>query len=214
MLGGRNSIKLAASIWFSGLVIVMPPVIIANLGMGWRRSHASISSCSQQLFGSNTARKRQTVKSPSRSGVFQANADTRMESYAESISFDRRLYQHDIRGSIAHAEMLASVGMITSQEFVQIRDTLCEIESELDRDELPLRYELEDIHMHIEQALIDRIGDVGRKLHTARSRNDQVSTDIRMWIRDHLDLVDRQIEALQRAFLGRCETAFNAILPA
>lgn len=154
------------------------------------------------------------MKSPSRSGVFQANADTRMESYAESISFDRRLYQHDIRGSIAHAEMLASVGMITSQEFVQIRDTLREIESELDRDELPLRYELEDIHMHIEQALIDRIGDVGRKLHTARSRNDQVSTDIRMWIRDHLDLVDARIGALQRAFLGRCETDFDVILPA
>ncbi len=154
------------------------------------------------------------MKSPSRSGVFQANADTRMEAFAESISFDRRLYRHDIRGSIAHAEMLASVGLISSPEFVQIRDTLREIEKELDADALPIRFELEDIHMHIEQALIDRIGDVGRKLHTARSRNDQVSTDIRMWVRDALDALDARLEAVQRAFLGRCERDFYVILPA
>lgn len=154
------------------------------------------------------------MKSPSRSGVFQASADTRMEAFAESISFDRRLYRHDIRGSVAHAEMLASVGLISSAEFAQIRDTLREIEQELDADKLPIRFELEDIHMHIEQALIDRIGDVGRKLHTARSRNDQVSTDIRMWVRDALDGLDSRLEAVQRAFLGRCERDFDVILPA
>ncbi len=154
------------------------------------------------------------MKSPSRSGVFQDSADARMEAFAESISFDRRLYRQDIRGSIAHAEMLATVGLISSEEFAQIRDTLREIEGELDAGRLPIRFELEDIHMHIEQALIDRIGDVGRKLHTARSRNDQVSTDIRMWVRDALDRLDGQLEALQRAFLGRCERDFYVILPA
>ncbi len=154
------------------------------------------------------------MKSPSRSGVFQAGTDERLEAFAESISFDHRLYRQDIRGSIAHAEMLATVGLISSDEFTQIRDTLREIESELDADRLPIRFELEDIHMHVEQALIDRIGDVGRKLHTARSRNDQVSTDIRIWIREALDEVDAQLEALQRAFLGRCDSDMDVVIPA
>ncbi|MFK8111875.1 MAG: argininosuccinate lyase [Rubripirellula sp.] len=154
------------------------------------------------------------MKSPSRSGVFEASTDKRLEAYAESISFDRRLYRHDIRGSVAHAQMLADVGLLTSEEFVLIRDTLGEIEKEIDADELPIQFELEDIHMHVEQALIDRIGDVGRKLHTARSRNDQVSTDIRMWVRDALDAIDARLEILQRAFLSRCDRDFDIILPA
>ena len=154
------------------------------------------------------------VKSPSRSGVFEANTDERLEAFAESISFDSRLYKHDIRGSIAHAEMLSQVGLLTKEEFSLIRDTLVEIEVELDKGQLPFRFDLEDIHMHVEQALIDRIGDVGRKLHTARSRNDQVSTDIRMWVRDALDGIDQGLEALQRAFLSRCDEDFDVILPA
>lgn len=152
--------------------------------------------------------------SPSRSGVFHAETDKRLEAFAESISFDRRLYKHDIRGSIAHAEMLASVGLISPDEAVLIQKTLREIELELDADKLPIRFELEDIHMHVEQALIDQIGDVGRKLHTARSRNDQVSTDIRMWVRDALDAVDQKLKALQQAFLGRCDADIDVILPA
>ena len=154
------------------------------------------------------------MKSPSRSGVFQANTDERLEAFAESISFDSRLYQQDIRGSIAHAEMLSSVGLLTEEEFSLIRDTLVEIQSELDEGQMPFRFELEDIHMHVEQALIDRIGDVGRKLHTARSRNDQVSTDIRMWVREALDGIDSRLETLQRAFLSRCDDDFDIILPA
>ncbi|NNE00168.1 MAG: argininosuccinate lyase [Pirellulaceae bacterium] len=154
------------------------------------------------------------MESPSRSGVFQASTDQRLEAFAESISFDRRLYRQDIRGSIAHAQMLATVGLISQAEMQQIRDTLLEIQGEIDNDRLPIRLELEDIHMHIEQALIDRIGDVGRKLHTARSRNDQVSTDVRMWVREALDTVDARLVDLQRAFLSRCENDFYVILPA
>ncbi len=137
-----------------------------------------------------------------------------MEAFGESISFDQRLYRHDIRGSIAHAEMLASVGLLSEQEADLITETLREIEKELDANHLPIRYELEDIHMHVEQALIDRIGDTGRKLHTARSRNDQVSTDIRMWIRDAIDQVDAKLKCLQQAFLGRCDRDIDVILPA
>ncbi|KAA5542248.1 argininosuccinate lyase [Roseiconus nitratireducens] len=154
------------------------------------------------------------MDSPSRSGVFQASTDARLESFAESISFDRRLYHQDIRGSIAHASMLQSVGLISAQDFTQIRDTLKEIESEIDAGQFPIRLELEDIHMHIESVLIERIGDVGRKLHTARSRNDQVSTDTRIWVREALDRTDALLLQLQRAFLGRCERDLDVILPA
>ena len=154
------------------------------------------------------------MDSPSRSGVFHAGTDQRLEAFAESISFDRRIYRQDIRGSIAHAEMLASVGLISDEEFTQIRDTLKTIQRELDEDKLRMRVELEDIHMHIEQALIDRIGDVGRKLHTARSRNDQISTDVRMWVREALDQVDQRLEVLQKAFLGRCDDDMDVVLPA
>lgn len=154
------------------------------------------------------------MASPSRSGVFAAETDQRLEAYAESITFDSRLYQQDIRGSIAHAEMLRSVGLLTDSEFKQICEELENIRGRLQRGELPLRFELEDIHMHVEQALIDATGDVGRKLHTARSRNDQVSTDVRIWIRESLDRIDELLLGLQRAFLSRCDADFDIILPA
>ncbi|PAY15464.1 argininosuccinate lyase [Rhodopirellula sp. SM50] len=154
------------------------------------------------------------MDSPSRSGVFEASTDARLESFAESISFDRRLFRQDIRGSIAHADMLRTVGLISDKDFTAIGDTLKQIESEFESGDFPIRLELEDVHMHIESALIDRIGDVGRKLHTARSRNDQVSTDARMWIREALDQVDGLLEALQRSFLSRCDGDMDVILPA
>ena len=158
--------------------------------------------------------RKSTVASPSRSGVFDAQTDRRLEAFAESITFDSRMHSQDITGSIAHADMLRERGMISDEEFSQIRDTLASIGEELQRGELPFQLELEDIHMHIEQALIDRIGDVGRKLHTARSRNDQVSTDFRMWVREALDQIDALLLDLQRAFLSRCDADFDIILPA
>ncbi len=154
------------------------------------------------------------MASPSRSGVFAAAADSRLERFTESVSFDHRLYAHDIRGSIAHAQMLASVGMLTNDEAEQIAATLTEIGQEIAAGTLPIRIELEDIHMHIEQALIDRLGDVGRKLHTGRSRNDQIATDIRLWVRDALDRVDGLLLNLQKAFVSRCERDADVILPA
>lgn len=154
------------------------------------------------------------MASPSRSGVFEAETDQRLEAYAESISFDSRLYDQDIRGSIAHADMLRHVGLLTESEFQQIRDGLLDIRGQLQRGELPFRFELEDIHMHVEQALIQSIGDVGRKLHTGRSRNDQVSTDVRLWLRESLDQIDRLLVDLQKAFVGRCDDDFDVVLPA
>lgn len=153
------------------------------------------------------------MASPSRSGVFAQGTDRRVDRFTESISFDHRLYAHDVRGSIAHAEMLAKVGLLTEAECDSIRHTLREIEREIADGKLPFKIELEDIHMHIEQALIERLGDVGRKLHTGRSRNDQVSTDLRLWVRDALDQIDQRLLALQRAFVGRCQHDVGVVLP-
>jgi len=146
--------------------------------------------------------------------VFREESDKRLEQFSESISFDRRLYAHDIAGSIAHAQMLASAGLITDQESRQITTALKEIQREIEEGQFEFRIELEDIHMHIERSLIDRIGDVGRKLHTGRSRNDQVSTGFRLWIRDAIDRVDSQLVDLQKAFVSRCEADADVILPA
>jgi argininosuccinate lyase len=146
-------------------------------------------------------------------GVFAEATDRRVEQFTESISFDRRLYAHDIAASIAHARMLAACGLITADECQQIEQALQEIRREIEQGRFQFSAELEDIHMHIERALIDRIGDVGRKLHTARSRNDQVSTDLRLWARDAIDEVDRLLEDLQRALVGRCDADFDVILP-
>ena len=146
-------------------------------------------------------------------GAFDEATDPRVEKFTESISFDARLAACDIRGSQAHALMLAKAGLLTEAEAKQIFDTLNEIGGEIARGEFPWKIELEDIHMHIESALIARIGDVGRKLHTARSRNDQVATDLKLYVRDALQHVDKLLEDVQRAFVQRCEQDADVILP-
>ncbi len=146
-------------------------------------------------------------------GVFDGATDPRVEKFTESVSFDRRLYAQDIRGSIAHARMLSTTGVLTAEEAGQIIAGLAEIGFEIAAGSFVFRQELEDVHMNIERALIDRIGDVGRKLHTGRSRNDQVSTDFRLWIRDTLDNVNELLADVQRAFVGRCAQDDGVILP-
>lgn len=146
-------------------------------------------------------------------GVFNESTDRRVEEFTESVSFDKRLYAQDIAGSIAHARMLAKVGLLSAEECRQIEQALHEIQQEIQSGRFPFRVELEDIHMHIERALIERIGEVGRKLHTARSRNDQVSTDMRLWVREAIDQIDQRLVKLQAAFVGRCDGDFDVILP-
>jgi argininosuccinate lyase len=109
--------------------------------------------------------------------------------------------------------MLLSVGLIEANECQQIVETLDTIGQEIAAGSFPLSHELEDIHMHIEQALIDRLGDVGRKLHTGRSRNDQVNTDFRLWVRDAIDETDQLLRNLQQSFLSRCQQDEGIILP-
>jgi argininosuccinate lyase len=148
------------------------------------------------------------------SGVFDRATDRRVEEFTESVSFDRRLFAHDIRGSVAHANMLSKVGILTDDERHQIVTGLEQIGHEIAAGEFEFREELEDVHMNIERALIDRIGDVGRKLHTGRSRNDQISNDIRLWVRDEIDAMATRLEGVQRAFLGRWKQDWGVILPA
>ncbi len=154
------------------------------------------------------------VSSPSRSGAFAEQVDRRLEKFSESISFDHRLVLQDINGSIAHAKMLAIQEILTEEESAAICRELEIIGGQIQSGEIPLRAELEDIHMHVEQALIDRLGDVGRKLHTARSRNDQISTDFRLWIRDSIDRIDLLLLELQKAFVQRCSADLHVIIPA
>ncbi|HEX8201758.1 MAG TPA: argininosuccinate lyase, partial [Isosphaeraceae bacterium] len=146
-------------------------------------------------------------------GRFGAATDRRVEEFTESISFDRRLFEHDIRGSIAHARMLAAVGLLTADECEQIVQGLSEIRAEIEAGRFPFAIEREDVHMHVEAALIERLGDVGRKLHTARSRNDQVATDLKLWTRDALDSIDTRLADLQRALVGAAERHRAVILP-
>jgi argininosuccinate lyase len=146
-------------------------------------------------------------------GRFSGATDNRVEAFTESISFDRRLYRHDVRASQAHAQMLAEVGLLSADEAATIVTTLDAIAAEIERGEFPFSIALEDIHTHIERALIDRLGDLGRKLHTGRSRNDQVVTDVKLWVRDAIDATDDRLKELQRALLASAERDRDLILP-
>jgi argininosuccinate lyase len=146
-------------------------------------------------------------------GVFDQATDRRVEKFTESVSFDHRLYAQDIRASIAHAHMLSKVGLLTDDERHQIITGLEQIGREIAAGEFEFRQELEDVHMNVERSLIERTGDVGRKLHTGRSRNDQVSTDLRLWVRDQIDSLAALLQQLQAAFVGRAEKDAGVILP-
>jgi argininosuccinate lyase len=146
-------------------------------------------------------------------GRFSGSTDQRVEEFTESISIDRRLYRHDILASQAHARMLAEVGLLTADEANRIVSALDEIGAEIEAGRMPYKVSLEDIHTHIEQALIAKLGDVGRKLHTGRSRNDQVITDVKLWVRDAIDELDGRLVDLIKAFVGSAERERGVILP-
>jgi argininosuccinate lyase len=146
-------------------------------------------------------------------GRFTTPTDRLVEQFTESITFDSRLYPQDVRASQAHARMLAKVGILTSDEAEEICTTLDEIKADLEAGKIAYQTSLEDIHTHIEAELIDRVGDLGRKLHTARSRNDQVVTDIKLWTRDAIEILDHRLADLQRAFLDFAEREKDIVLP-
>jgi argininosuccinate lyase len=147
------------------------------------------------------------------SGRFRENTDQRVEAFTESISFDHRLFKQDIQTSIAHARMLASIGLLTADECQQIVRALSDIQAEFEDNRFPFMLEREDVHMHVEAALVERLGDTGRKLHTGRSRNDQVATDLRLWARSALDRVDNRLLDLLRGLLNAAVQNRDVILP-
>ncbi len=134
-------------------------------------------------------------------GRFREATDKLVEAFSASIHYDSRLYREDVRGSIAHARMLGAQGILSAGDVEAICTGLKEIEGEIERGELPFRQELEDIHMHIERRLIDKIGPAGGRLHTARSRNDQVNLDVRLYLREESRRIRAALADLIGAFL-------------
>lgn len=134
-------------------------------------------------------------------------------NFVESLSYDTRLYKYDIVGSIAHAQMLAEQKLITGSEFKAIKDGLIEIGEEIAEGLFKFDKSHEDIHMAIEAALIAKIGSAGAKLHTGRSRNDQVATDIRLWMRDQIETLQAKITLLQKAFVKVASRRTEDVMP-
>ncbi len=146
-------------------------------------------------------------------GRFAESMDALCERMNASIDVDRALYREDIEGSKAHARMLAAIGVLTDEELAAILKGLDEIRAEIERGELAFRAELEDIHMHIEARLTEKIGEAGKKLHTARSRNDQVATDFRLHLRRRMQGIVEEIRGLQRALVAQAERWAEAVMP-
>ncbi|MGB8814727.1 MAG: argininosuccinate lyase [Paracoccaceae bacterium] len=146
-------------------------------------------------------------------GRFAAGPDAIMQAINASISFDQRLYAQDIAGSRAHAAMLAATGILTNKDAEAIGEGLLTVLSEIETGKFPFRVELEDIHMNVEARLKEIIGEPAGRLHTARSRNDQVAVDFRLWVRDQCDAAVTGIEALMRAFLLQAEIGADWVMP-
>jgi len=146
-------------------------------------------------------------------GRFSESTDAFVQAFTASVGFDRRMYRQDIQGSQAHATMLAEAGVLTGDERDAIIQGLDEIRAEIEAGEFQWSVALEDVHMNIEARLTDKIGITGKKLHTGRSRNDQVATDIRLWLRDEIDLIDGEMERLMTGLLDQAEREAATIMP-
>lgn len=154
-----------------------------------------------------------TVHDKPWSGRFNEPTDAFVEKFTASIGFDHRLYSQDILGSIAHARMLTKIGVLSTEECNAIVQGLKTIAQDIDNGRFSWSVSLEDVHMNIEAALIERIGLVGKKLHTGRSRNDQIATDIRLYLRDAIDAIGAQLRHLQGALLELAEREAATIMP-
>ena len=146
-------------------------------------------------------------------GRFSQPTDKFVEEFTASINFDQRMYRYDIEGSIAHAKMLAKQQIISDADAETIINGLKSILSDIEADNFEFSVALEDIHMNIEASLIERIGPVGGKLHTARSRNDQVALDIRLYLRDEIKAIITYLDALQDSLLNQAEANLSVIMP-
>ncbi len=146
-------------------------------------------------------------------GRFASGPDAIMQAINASIGFDQRLYAQDIAGSRAHAAMLAAQGILTNKDAEAIGEGLLTVLSEIEAGNFPFRVELEDIHLNIESRLTEILGEAGKRLHTARSRNDQVAVDFRLWVRDQCDAAISGLTALMQAFLAQAEAGADWVMP-
>ena len=146
-------------------------------------------------------------------GRFAEGPDAIMQAINASIGFDRRLYAQDIAGSRAHAAMLAAQGILTASDAKAIREGLLTVLSEIEAGQFPFRVELEDIHLNVESRLTEIIGEAGKRLHTGRSRNDQVAVDFRLWVRDQCDAAVSGLTALMKAFVAQAEAGADWVMP-
>jgi len=146
-------------------------------------------------------------------GRFKEGTNELVEEFTESVSYDKRLAPYDIAGSVAHVKMLEKQGILTSEEADKIIKGLNEILEEIEKGEFKWKKELEDVHMNIEKRLTDKVGPVGGKLHTGRSRNDQVATDVRLYVRKEIKEILNLLKGLRRAFVKQAEENLGVIMP-
>ncbi|HIW07052.1 MAG TPA: argininosuccinate lyase [Candidatus Ignatzschineria merdigallinarum] len=146
-------------------------------------------------------------------GRFSESTDAFVQAFTGSVDFDQRMYAEDIAGSLAHAEMLFTQGILSEEDFKLIKDGLAAVKAEIEAGDFPWSIELEDVHMNIESSLTEKIGIAGKRLHTGRSRNDQVATDIRLWLRNQLDLIDAELQRLQNGILEVASKEHDTIMP-
>ena len=147
------------------------------------------------------------------SGRFREPVDERVKRFSASVDFDRRLAPQDIAASLAHARMLAHAGIIKKADLTAIERGLARIRREIDKGEFTWSVDAEDVHLNIERRLTALVGEAGKRLHTARSRNDQVATDLRLWLREEIDITDQLLVALLRALLGQAERHAALVMP-
>ena len=159
------------------------------------------------------AERRNVAANAQWGGRFAGGPSAIMQEINASIGFDRKLWRQDIRGSLAHAAMLAHIGLISGEDKEAIQAGLEGIAAEIEAGQFPFDAGLEDIHMNIEARLTDRIGEAGKRLHTARSRNDQVATDFRLWVRDAIDGLSAQIGDTMRALAERAASYAGDVMP-
>ena len=153
------------------------------------------------------------TKSEAWSALFSEPMSELVQRYTSSVNFDKRMWKADIAGSLAHAEMLAAQGIVSADDLASIQRGLAQITQEIDSGAFEWRLDLEDVHLNIEARLTQLVGDAGKRLHTGRSRNDQVATDVRLWLRDEIDALEPLLAQMQRSLLDVAEQNVETILP-
>jgi argininosuccinate lyase len=152
-------------------------------------------------------------KSEGWSALFAEPMSDLVKRYTASVFFDKRLWQADITGSLAHAEMLAAQGIINAQDHADIQKGMAQIRSEIEAGSFEWKLDLEDVHLNIEARLTQLVGDAGKRLHTGRSRNDQVATDVRLWLRGEIDAISSLLAELQRSCVAMAEKNVEVVMP-